>query len=79
MIDFDKLAREVNLYASPRVSGGVDQLVGAWNAWLRARNDDHERDRIRQEAKARYQAMFILMQAEVGPREIEATKAGSHG
>lgn len=80
VIDFDKLAQEVNLYASSRVSAGVDQLVGTWNAWLRAGGDEHERDHARQEAKARYQAMFILMQAEVGPGEIEAiTTTDNHG
>lgn len=75
MIDFDKLAQKVNLYASPQVSASIDQLLEAWNTWLRAGDDDHERDHVRQDAKARYRAMSILMQAEVGPREIEAAKA----
>jgi len=75
VIDFDKLAQEVNLHASPQVSASINQLLEAWNAWLRAGDDDHERDHVRQEAEARYRAMFILMQAEVGPREIEAAKA----
>lgn len=73
MIEFDKLAQEVNLYASSRVSAGIDQLVEAWNDWVRF-GDDREHDQARQDARARYRAMFALMQAEVGPREVEATK-----
>jgi hypothetical protein len=75
VIDFDKLAQEVNLYASPQVSAGIDHLVEAWNAWLRAEGDEHERDDLRQEARTRYRAMFTLMQAEVGPCEGEVITA----
>jgi hypothetical protein len=72
VIDFDKLAQEVNLYASPQVSVSIDQLLEAWNAWRAG--DDHERDHVRQEAKARYRTMFILMQPRLAPGKLKRPK-----
>jgi hypothetical protein len=71
--DFDKLAQEVELYASSRVSAGIDQLVQAWHDWLSAGDTKHGRDHVRQEAKAQYRAMSVLMRAEVGPPQTEVT------
>jgi hypothetical protein len=75
VLDFDKLAQEVNLFASTEVSATVDHLTEAWNAWLSAGEDD-DRDGVRREARARYRTMFAKMQLEAGPQEIEAALLG---